>query len=53
MRLGLFAGVLVRAFARATDELHLRRRSRSMTLAAGMQWDLLPPLTVRCAQARC
>jgi serine phosphatase RsbU (regulator of sigma subunit) len=50
-RLGLFAGVLVRAFARATDELHLRRRSRSMTLAAGMQWDLLPPLTVRCAQA--
>jgi serine phosphatase RsbU (regulator of sigma subunit) len=50
-RLGLFAGVLVRAFARATDELHLRRRSRSMSLAAGMQWDLLPPLTVRCAQA--
>lgn len=50
-RLGLFAGVLVRAFARATDELHLRRRSRTMALAAGMQWDLLPPLTVRCAQA--
>jgi len=50
-RLGLFAGVLSRAFARATDELHLRRRSRSMSLAAGMQWDLLPPLTVRCAQA--
>ena len=22
-----------------------------MTLAAGMQWDLLPPLTVRCAEA--
>lgn len=51
VRLGLFAGLLVRAFARATDELHLRRRSRSMTLAAGMQWDLLPPLTVRVAQA--
>jgi Stage II sporulation protein E (SpoIIE) len=51
VRLGRFAGVLVRAFGRATDELHLRRRSRSMTLAAGMQWDLLPPLTVRCAQA--
>jgi serine phosphatase RsbU (regulator of sigma subunit) len=29
----------------------LRRRRRPMTLAAGMQWDLLPPLTVRCAQA--
>lgn len=51
VRLGRFSGVLVRAFGRATDELHLRRRSRSMTLAAGMQWDLLPPLTVRCAQA--
>jgi serine phosphatase RsbU (regulator of sigma subunit) len=51
VRLGRFAGILVRAFARATDELHLRRRSRPMALAAGMQWDLLPPLTVRCAQA--
>jgi serine phosphatase RsbU (regulator of sigma subunit) len=51
VRLGRFAGLLARAFSRATDELHLRRRSRSMSLAAGMQWDLLPPLTVRCAQA--
>lgn len=50
-RLGMFAGLLVRGFARATDLLHLRRRRRSMTLAAGMQWDLLPPLTVRCARA--
>jgi hypothetical protein len=31
--------------------MHLRRRRQSMTLAAGMQWDLLPPLTVRGAQA--
>jgi hypothetical protein len=51
VRLGLFAGLLVRGFARTTDMLHLRRRGRSMTLAAGMQWDLLPPLTVRCAEA--
>jgi serine phosphatase RsbU (regulator of sigma subunit) len=51
VRLGVFAGLLVRSFARATDLMHLRRRRRSMTLAAGMQWDLLPPLTVRCAQA--
>jgi serine phosphatase RsbU (regulator of sigma subunit) len=50
-RLGVFAGLLVRSFARATDLMHLRRRRRPMTLAAGMQWDLLPPLTVRCAQA--
>lgn len=51
VRLGRFAGLLVRSFARSTDVMHLRRRRRSMTLAAGMQWDLLPPLTVRCAQA--
>jgi hypothetical protein len=50
-RLGVFAGLLVRSFARATDLMHLRRRRRPMTLAAGMQWDLLPPLTVRCSQA--
>jgi hypothetical protein len=51
VRLGQFAGLLVRGFARTTDLMHLRRRRRSMTLAAGMQWDLLPPLTVRGAQA--
>jgi hypothetical protein len=51
IRLGRFAGLLVRSFARTTDLMHLRRRGRSMTLAAGMQWDLLPPLTVRCAEA--
>lgn len=51
VRLGRFAGLLVRSFARTTDLMHLRRRGRSMTLAAGMQWDVLPPLTVRCAQA--
>ena len=51
IRLGQFAGLLVRGFARTTDLMHLRRRRRSMTLAAGMQWDLLPPLTVRCARA--
>jgi hypothetical protein len=51
VRLGQFAGLLVRGFARTTDLMHLRRRRRSMTLAAGMQWDLLPPLTVRCGRA--
>jgi hypothetical protein len=51
VRLGLFAGLLVRGFARTTDLLHLRRRRRTMTLAAGMQWDLLPPLVVRCSEA--
>jgi hypothetical protein len=51
IRLGQFAGLLVRGFARTTDLMHLRRRRQSMALAAGMQWDLLPPLTVRCARA--
>ncbi|MGN6474442.1 MAG: PP2C family protein-serine/threonine phosphatase, partial [Mycobacteriales bacterium] len=45
--LGLFAGLMVRSFARITDLVHLQRRRRTMTLAAGMQWDLLPPLMVR------
>lgn len=51
VRLGVLAGLLVRSFARTTDLMHLRRRRRPMSLAAGMQWDLLPPLTVRCASA--
>ena len=51
VRLGRFAGLLVRSFARTTDLFHLRRRRQSMTLAAGMQWDLLPPLTIRSARA--
>ena len=51
VRLGLFAGLLVRGFSPITDLFTLRRRRRPMTLAAGMQWDLLPPLSVRCAQA--
>lgn len=51
IRFGRFAGLLVRSFARTTDLFHLRRRRQSMTLAAGMQWDLLPPLTIRTARA--
>lgn len=50
-RIGRFAGLLVRSFARSTDMMHLRRRRRPMSLAAGMQWDLLPPLTIRSARA--
>ena len=50
VRIGRFAGLLVRSLARTTDLFHLRRRRQAMTLAAGMQWDLLPPLTVRSAR---
>jgi hypothetical protein len=49
--LGLFAGLLVSSVARYTDLLHIRRRGRPMSLAAGMQWELLPPLIMRSDQA--
>jgi hypothetical protein len=49
MRLGAFAGLLVSSLARSTDLFHLRRQGRGMTAAAGMQWDLLPSMTLRSA----
>lgn len=48
--LGMLAGLLVASAARYTDLVHVRKRGRSMTLAASMQWDLLPPLTLRTEQ---
>ena len=45
--LGLFAGYLIAAQARCTDTYNLHRRRRSMSLAASMQWDLLPPLVMK------
>jgi hypothetical protein len=49
--LGLFAGLLVASFARVTDMVHVFRRRQDMALAAGIQWDLLPPLIIRCKEA--
>jgi phosphoserine phosphatase RsbU/P len=45
--LGVLAGYLIATHARVTDLYNLHRRRRSMTLAASMQWDLLPPLAVQ------
>ncbi len=45
--LGLLAGYLISAQARCTDIYNLYRRRHSMSLAASMQWDLLPPLVLR------
>lgn len=45
--LGILAGLLVASASRYTDLVHVRKRGRGMTLAASMQWDLLPPLTMR------
>lgn len=44
--LGLFAGYLIAAQARCTDVYNVHRRRRGMSLAASMQWDLLPPLVM-------
>jgi serine phosphatase RsbU (regulator of sigma subunit) len=45
--LGLFAGYLIATQARFTDLYNLYRRRRSLSLAASMQWDLLPPLVLK------
>jgi hypothetical protein len=45
--LGLFAGHLIATQARYTDTYNVRRRRRSLSLAASMQWDLLPPLVLK------
>jgi Stage II sporulation protein E (SpoIIE) len=45
--LGVFAGLVVASAARVSDVPYVRRRDRAMSLPAGMQWDLLPPLSAR------
>ena len=45
--LGVLAGYLIAAHARSTDLYNLYRRRHRMSLAASMQWDLLPPLVLK------
>jgi len=45
--LGVFTGLVVAAAGWVSDVPHLQRRGRAMSLPAGMQWDLLPPLSGR------
>jgi hypothetical protein len=49
--LGVFAGLVVASAVRVSDVPYVRRRGRSMSLPAGMQWDLLPPLSARTTGA--
>lgn len=49
--LGVFAGLVAGAAARISDVPHLSRLGRAMSLPAGMQWDLLPPLSARTGRA--
>jgi hypothetical protein len=43
--LGVFSGLALAATAPLSDLSHLRRRGRTMSLAATMQWGLMPPLS--------
>ncbi len=45
--LGLLTGYLIATQARTTDVYNLHRRRRALSLAASMQWDLLPPLVLK------
>jgi serine phosphatase RsbU (regulator of sigma subunit) len=45
--LGLLAGYLIATHSRTTDLYNLHRRRRALSLAASMQWDLLPPLVLK------
>jgi hypothetical protein len=45
--LGVFVGLVVASAARISDVPYMRRQGRAMSLPAGMQWDLLPPLSAR------
>ena len=49
--LGVFAGLVIAAAARVSDVPYVRRQGREMSLPAGMQWDLLPPLNTRAPRA--
>jgi serine phosphatase RsbU (regulator of sigma subunit) len=49
--LGVFAGLAVSAIAGVSDIPHLRRRGRTMSLAATMQWELMPPLSAGTGRA--
>jgi serine phosphatase RsbU (regulator of sigma subunit) len=48
--LGLLAGYLIATQARATDLYNLHRRRKALSLAASMQWDLLPPLVLKTSR---
>lgn len=47
VELGLLAGYLIATQSRTTDLYNLHRRRRALSLAASMQWDLLPPLVLK------
>ena len=49
---GVVAGYLIATHTRCTDLYQLHRRRKNMSLAASMQWDLLPPLVLRTPKCK-
>ncbi|HVT67591.1 MAG TPA: PP2C family protein-serine/threonine phosphatase [Trebonia sp.] len=49
--LGVFAGLVVAATMRVSDTLRIRRQGRPLSLPASIQWDMMPPWTVRVPRA--
>jgi hypothetical protein len=45
--LGVFAGLVVAGLGQVSDIPRIRRQGQRMSLPASMQWDLLPPWTIR------
>ena len=45
--LGRLAGYFVATQSRTTDLYNLHRRRKALSLAASMQWDILPPLVLK------
>lgn len=45
--LGLLAGCMIATQGRVTDVYHRHRGRRALSVAATMQWDLLPPLVLK------
>lgn len=45
--LGILCGFLIATRTRTTDLYNLYRRRRALSLAASIQWDLLPPLVLK------
>ena len=45
--LGVFAGLALAAMNRVTDAPRVRRHGRDLSLPASIQWDLLPPWSIR------
>ena len=49
--LGVFAGLVVATMTRVSDTPVVRRQGRPLSLPASIQWDMMPPWTIRVPHA--